>query len=384
MGSRRWKVISFNVAIIAVTTAVHQRTLSRHLDEVVGFSWSTGLVDFLRINSQGLMVLVLLSLLFEFTRYDELKEYLTSRDSQVEHQLTTMLLRQEPRSLVSYSIASFHAAPEAEVSSLTNMVAPKEAVFRDASMNVHLRRSDSSDFYWYDSEFRFTTDQREILFAVTNRTTLVDSLLTRVPLLVEAWSHHDGRDLSQVSSTSDYVSIIESVRHSDGTVSDRLLKMTRVPAAQSLSYYSDGEPLPDSDVALFSYQFPREDWAREHSISLRMVSKCPTSDTYTYWIASRTMYLKQLSFDARDLLHADSRLQFCLHPCLGLHRTTDANEEASGRMRLYVNSWIVRGQGAFVTWKLRDRSEDSIRTLAGQASELIARTRGEWPMSDRR
>jgi hypothetical protein len=102
------------------------------------------------------------------------------------------------------------------------------------------------------------------------------------------------------------------------------------------------------DVALLRADIPRAATDRPSRVSLRLTSPMARSDHYCSWVAERPTFLKKMTFDASGMkLDKDER--FTLQPCFR-GPATEPKKPRDNFYEIFVNGWIVRGQGALLVW----------------------------------
>ena len=340
-----YRKIVYYTLVIIIVWAVNSDKLEGLLDTLVGIQWSGPVISLLRNNTQGFLIILLLSIYIEYVGGWNNRQYFKKLNGKIDSLIDkSELVNVGKREDLTTIVKRYYSTND--VAGLTNIIFDKKESYSNVSVLYRLRNSDvGEDYYSLRYEIEFNSNIKEFVFAFVHSASLQDSL--------SAESDKIG-DIFVLSSPDSFKEEIERIIEYDAFNFNGLVKSNNggdyvkgvVEKVNKNDYH---KYIPnhyhDYDVELFRVDTSAMTAARFcYSFECTM-SK---SEHYLYWNADRPMLIDSIKVDATGFSF-DSRKDFILNPCLvnGKQRVIDQDRDI---YTIRVNDWVVRGQGLVFSW----------------------------------
>lgn len=341
--------LAFYGSLVGVIILIQSPVGQKLADATLGFEWSAPIFHFLRANTQGFLLLFLLSLFFDlFARRDLerlLEKHRLFSAETIENQLAQLVA---PRALVEHGLESMYPTIPSFRRAIDALDLEKPP-FTRVTVDIHLTTSKEQPArnctFNLNYSFDATLDRFRVAFTASANITetliasgLVDEVITleREAELAEV-DDHKIADIQLVRIEGDHVNRLEFKRLSDRKVR-RLLGST-LPEGQK-------------DCALFEAKAQAKT-PGQCRFKFSNTCELSVSEGYCYWTSPRTLFLSTLTIDTSRFPNRD-QWSFIFQPFLGNARLATDAMLGPDRYSLDLQEWIVRGQGVAVIWSSKN------------------------------
>jgi hypothetical protein len=314
-------------------------------DASLGFAWSAPVFRFLRENTEGLLLLFLLSLYFDlFARRDLarlLERYRISNQRVLEDQLTDLL---DPTTLIQRGLGALYPTIPSFPRAIEALDLTKPP-FSNVSVDIHLTASTSEPDRncVFNLTYAFDATIATFRVAFTSSTNLTETLIS-TGIVDDVVTLDREADLEALEGNKE--ASIE-LFHIKGDQAERLtFKKMSDRKVRGLTRALLGEVGEGSVFFEAKVQEPRDGRSR-----FRFTNRCElaVSEGYCYWTTPRTLFLSTLTIDTSRFPNR-GRWSFIFQPFLGNARLATFALLGPDRYVLDLQEWIVRGQGIAVIW----------------------------------
>jgi hypothetical protein len=189
----------------------------------------------------------------------------------------------------------------------------------------------------------------EIMIALTADPVSASAISVKYPKLLEVISVGNRMGEMRERAAGYVKRSTLSIKESHGGYQPIPLKIVNLREKRELIELPLG--IRHEDIALLRPTVPISLPSRS-TFRLSLTFSTSASEKYAYWSADRTVYLRSIYFDGRDLSAVSEHgLKVIPVPFLGaLDRPDMYPEGDSGVVRIEVNGWVVQGQGVCILW----------------------------------
>jgi len=350
-------LIYYSVIIVIIYLS-NSGLLQSVLNAVVGIKWSDPIVNFIKINTQGLIIILLLSIYLE---------YIKKPDDKILH-LKSDLLKELPNMIkqtlmaggfisegedqaILTRILKAHYGEDVNVNNLANTVLSSRVFYTDVSVsNKLIGHKENPELYDLEYEIDFKASINEFVIALVCSSHLQDRISSSCTKI---------NDVLVFSSQSSFVDNVNKIKNSEqsfrvviesteGLSNHRNCKFNEVNKNEYRNYLHDIHEDEFKNISLLRAKIPSDVKIINYLLSLTF--KMHKEDHYCYWVADRPMYLNKIGFDATQLNYKDKTV-FIFQPFFMNLSGIIQNPSQSSIFSLDVHNWVVKGQGAFLTWR---------------------------------
>lgn len=341
---------SLLATIALINTPVPRIVVSAILNPDAGEAVARSLASI----TKDLVLVLLISLYFEWARTKEQSELLRGIDRKID------TMREESRTATAPSVRDLvltSAAPEELVrtaldrhiphtndkSSLVSLVLSPRPAHHDVSMSLRVERVEDGVAH-VSNLVEMTMPRGLILIAATTSPTHSAALSAACPQLFEVTALP--RLVPFAEAVKAYGAQLECyVERPQGGA--RRAEFRRVPANGVRKYISLPVGMVDSELALFVADLSHES---TEFVRVRQYFRWSQdlSEHFIYWYADRPTFVRSITVDVRELLRNGAQ-DVVVHAFLGGLGSLmlDANE---GHLSTRLDRWVVQGQGVVAVW----------------------------------
>ncbi|MEI4233256.1 hypothetical protein [Roseovarius sp. D22-M7] len=336
----------FFIILIAFIAVLQWDGLSDLLDGILGgIQWSGRIVSFLQENTQGLILLLLIGLFFEFK--DGCK---SSHDYIAKHEIGTTsynllksaIVTSEGKALAQLGFAKLYGE-EAATQMVENLFIESDVL---KALDVSLALQETKNAFLIDVELSYETPDNRFLVAVSRSTGLIESLLATGEVNEAFYSNDPNLGIP--------ATIKRIPKFYDSNSKDvELLNMEKLPAKQKRKI-ARRIGLPGTlidDFELFEEvnsisEIPNKQLAR-FVINYRISQSkgCP----FAYWMNDRISLVRQVKIDVKALAPKQQNA-VKVHRFMASSRWRAETQFHNGVCVIPLDLWSVPGDGIVVTW----------------------------------
>jgi hypothetical protein len=323
----------------------------------VGLEWSRAIFTFLKQNTQGLILLLLLEFYLEVIREDRTRETIQQGADRLSNDIKSLgsNVREEAIRLTSDAELIEKALQRrygtaANVASLVSTVLSNKPWYDDVYVDVTLEDSPEEPHrYRLSYHMVFTAAIDEFVVALTTKATVEETLLASSTLINRIYVTSDRLGLEEtIRAFADSVTLdVGTVSPNSGTQVNRTL--SRIPRKDYGRYVGTTKGLTAKDFVLLGVPLQGPPGSSRR-LSVRLSFLHNVSDHYWYWKAERPMFLRRITFDCSRFGKPGVR-RFNLQPFLGGNDTAHVAERSPGKFVLPGEKWVVEDQGAMILWR---------------------------------
>lgn len=335
----RRRVATLLGATIAVTFAVQWPDLSGFLDDLVGLDWSSGIVQFLRQNTQGLIVFVMLGLFFEWSGLRQTAEE-AHRESRTALRLLEDTLRSSSgRPLMELGLASIYGEQAARQFS--------NNLFRDCNVLKNVRVSITvlphPSGYEIEAELSYSCDQKVFVAAVVNSPSLSEALL-RTGVVSEVFVVTE-----ECKGVPAVVTRIDDDPRSGEKIVSEIAFDELTGSRKSRLFSGVNLKIPMDSFRVYSGRSDKKGSLAEYTYRITHRAHQPSAEAFTFWMNDRVIQIDSVDVNLRALGEEVFK-KARLYRFLASSQWTANLGFETGRCILPLNTWSVAGDGIFVTW----------------------------------
>jgi hypothetical protein len=334
--SRRLTIatVALTILVIVINT-VH---LTHVLDGALGFHWSAGLVKFLRSNTQGLVVLIVLAIIYQYAGLE-----ITSRD-----QLEALkAARQFEQAVLDHAGADFLIATglsqlmehDAATAFTTRLMLDRPQM-RSTTVSVEvLPLAGRDDIVTLRHRVECQWQSGRVLFALLRHHSDVAAVIRCLPEVTETRVH-----------VSTHSPSFDDVKASKTLATDNPFQCLsgagwRVPPLQALGARTVQGLAGRAGVRLEDIAFFEGKVESASRLAILNVQDQEASTRWTWWQADRMIEVQSVIVDVSALQIANPTLQVFWRPTdVGHHQPWPGRWEFGSPM------WLTPGDGLCVMW----------------------------------
>lgn len=338
--SRRTRILIFNAVLLALIIASQTGWLADALNATLGFHWAGGISKFMKDNTQGLVILLVLSWYADVITHP--KE--TRGLSEMEQVLATS----DGRALLKYSL-KHGLGTDVGTDTLAKSLLPARPYYFDTTVSISLEPADRKPGYHVrDYNIIFSTTMSELLFAITDYPKTTQIIFDEIPQIADVASLQGALNDTGLDAASELIDSSVSISVIEDASSSSVRKyLTAVPMNEGLRYLRPGSTLPAQSFRLFRCDLGAGSALRRVSLRTRLLYG--SSDPYDIWMVDRPIFVKWYDVDVSRFPQKQN-FTFTLHPFLVGARNAQDAEYAPGRFHLEIENWLMPGQGLALTW----------------------------------
>ena len=342
--SPRFRVTLFLCGIIAITAAVQWHGLSIFLDDLAGgLPWSSGLVDLLRTNTQGMIVFILLGLFLEWSGIRQSAAERHRESEVVQRLLGRALLSSPGRALLESGLESIYGADAAR--QFSRNLFREGSILRNVSVNIAVSKNVNNDFV-VDIDLSYRTGQNRFLVTVAKNPAHIESLL-HTGLVAEGFSVQEKTDV--VPAT---IRMVEEDKHS-GEKAVHELTFHEITGRQRAALFRSARLADVGDaVRIFETKSNKPKLKNATSDCLYRVSYRHTQTRempYTHWMNDRVSQINHIEVDLGGLgkeVYQKAKIFSFISSVQG---SSGLNPD-TGICLIPLNTWCIAGDGVVVVW----------------------------------
>ncbi|MFN3169139.1 MAG: hypothetical protein ACE37E_00425 [Hyphomicrobiales bacterium] len=332
--------------LLILIAALQWPGLPGFLDGILGgIEWSSGIVAFLKENTQGLILLLLIGLFFEFRdrKSSSYIEQAAAESQTVSYGLLkNAISASEGSALTEIGLSKLYGVDAAR--QMTQNLFVDLEVLKNLDLYIKINESDE-DFH-IDIELSYETNYDKFLVAVSRDTALIEKLLSSGEVNEAFYSN--SRDL-EIPAT------IKRIADGDGLDPKgvELMKM-KVSSSRRKQKIASRTNLPKSSVEDFelyeeiSPAFKTLTRRRARfviSYQIKQSKNC----TYTYWMNDRISLIREIKIDI-SAVSEQYRESIKLHRFMASSRWKAEVQFHNEVCVMPLDLWSVPGDGLVITW----------------------------------
>jgi len=366
------KIIYFSV-LISLLYLTNSGDLEKILDYAIGTKWSEPIVFFLKSNTQGLIVILLVTIYLDYIKENPNKKIgeIVNSLSIIKENINAIKTKQASTESVlnglNEHIRIIREKEEDEIENikknikklykidningLINLLISKKPLYFDVSVYYEIR-DHKTNHNLYNLYYRidFTSSIKEYILAIVEYASLqsiISATSTRISdvLTIPAKKHEDQEYTKMINDKSCF-SVIES--SSDNYTIERGLVLTEIQKDHYKHYLNEIDERYYNDIVLYKCDLNDLKDPVRYSVKFPPLTM-NKNDHYVYWTSDRLMFLKSITFDARDFSYENCRLN--LHPLFACYKGDIPDMDRDNYFCFNINSWIIGGQGAIFSWR---------------------------------
>jgi hypothetical protein len=351
LSPRKARVIIFNVALVALIVAVQTSWFSAFLDDILGLKWSSSIVGFLKQNTQGLIIILLLELYATWVLSSDKRESVTLSRSELSEIATTVLASRDARSLVEAGFKQFLGTSDG-VHSLVDRLLPPHPFFRDTTVLITYQPIDgSTDQVRWQQHLTFTAAIDKLHVVVTNSRLTTQSVFANFPEATEVYTMTQGMSLDGAAALVQQRLKVDVSAPDTGRIEpNRRLTFQELSPSQRRGFVQTRSTLDPETVRIFRANteiVPSVDGMRQFSFLVEDTRNL--SQRYSLWMVERPVYVRSITFDFSRLLDAD-KFDFQFIPFFMVVRNSHTPDLDENRYRFDIDAWLTSGQGIIAVW----------------------------------
>lgn len=342
MWTVRRKVLVAGMVIMIFTIILNLEGADRWFDGMIGIPWSSSIVAFLKQNTQGLIVIVLLTLWYEYVGLERPRQAEREERKSLERFFHTVSTHGNSHYLIRRGIESQNSSNQ-PIDQLVNLIATPGPVINSCSVRIHLRQVEANvvevrhhaEFEWDGNPFRYAiVDSSETLNRVNS--VLPDVLETTVRI-------DSKRPLTDVAAEIVANSPFTALPASAETA--RPIALNRVSGRELRQIH---KRLGTNNQSLILLESVNIKTKGEYRLRVSHLQRHAMSTSLAWWMADRPTYVSRIYIDATGLgddHSLDRLLIFC-------GNFVASGEWISRNCWEATNvGWMVSGQGVVLHWQ---------------------------------
>jgi len=344
MTQARRRILLLCLGVSATTTLVQWNGASAFLDGLVGLPWSQGLVEFLRGETKGLVILVLFTLYFEFVGLNISKEGDRNRSEATNALLAAALEATPNRALMHYCLEKEYGSGAA--GHLVAQVMRSSATLNNLSVRIRVRRTPQNDFQ-VTVQYSYEAMIPRYLIGVTDNPLHGEALLA-TGKLAEVFVVYDPTDTHEPPVHIDCLRITPTGPELLGKLNFALLSDTQKRAL----FKTEKTASQLTQLMVFEGRLPQARMPKTGDLVQYKVTHNSLQQPaypYTFWVSDRVLYINSVEIDLSALGPATwekARIQFFVTALPWLAGVTPKE----GVWSFPLQAWLVAGQGFVVIW----------------------------------
>ncbi|MEM8988267.1 MAG: hypothetical protein AAGC95_16245 [Pseudomonadota bacterium] len=312
-------------------------------DGILGLSWSKEIVSFLKENTQGLIVFILMALYLEFFGIDGPTGEKNKRSANLEELLDRTTRHSPSQALLLSGLDGLFGASAAN--HIEKNVFRDMSVLRHFSLNI-LVKEDSEANYKIDVNWSYETDSKDFLVAMTTDPLCAEALLS-TGLIAEVFV---------VEAMAEKVpATIQRYAESKGLNENTLenLEFKKLSTRKSNKVLASAS-LKNSTQPIHIFEAPNfhPNNNRRHDsckIGIRYSTTQSSVYPYIFWMGDRIIELETIGIDLSNLppqKYKNSKVHFFIS---ALQYPANVSPQ-NGVWSFPLHTWLVPGQGILVVW----------------------------------
>lgn len=342
----------FYISLIAFLILINSGALSFLLDNVLGFTWSSPITDFLEKNSQGFLVVFLLALFWDFfyKGSSEQSNKISTMLSKIVNILEQCDIKHSNLNKVIEKKIQEHYGIVTNVSNLIDIVISQKNLHSGVNVSYKLRNLESDNKYSLRYQYSFVTSDDEFYIAFLTSSDLQDQLSASSNVFFDMFVFSDlgGMD-ENIKRMKDEGFYIKSITEKDGMTMEKKAHFKKIPKTSYSQILPSWFDNTSSDISIYKASFDILEKKPTRYIYTQVYTM-DVSDNYCYWVSDRTLFLQKFKIDLEEFLDTDAKFTF--QPFMANSIRLDSmNNIGQSMYDLNVNNWVVKGQGVLIIWR---------------------------------
>jgi len=344
----RTRVLIFVAALAALTALVQWHSFSNLLDDTLGLRWSADIVDFLRRNTQGLVLLALVTLFYEFVGFESSGEETRRRDFALNELLSTALASAPNNALIQYGLEREHGDPSA--GALSRYLLSDGALLREFVVSIRVQPDGSQFLVTIGLQYKATVERYVV--AITSDPLVVE-LMSVAREVTETFVVPPGQVQLAPNAAGSAVTISAvTVNDAHDAGTRAALTFKPLPERQRRRLLRDAGITRDDSAAKLYVAEPMKDLrlpGRATELRYAVSFTASRSRGHTFWASDRPLHVRSIEVDL-SALSASQVAGAEVHLFVGTVGWAPGVDGAAGRWLFPLDRWVVAGQGVFVVW----------------------------------
>lgn len=345
--------VLFFVGVLAVAIGVLQWSgLPTVLDNLLGLEWSKSVVAFLKANTQGLIIIAILTLFFEFIGFDRSREAEREEAAQIQELLNDAVSSSTGAALARMGLRREYGDKAGQ--QLSSIINQNSQILKDLVVRISIGTREE-DVVVARTRLSYHCNTERFTVAFVTEPLAIPVLNTAMPHLNEILVVTPSQLAAKPGEPGAAISVSVIAKHAsrDWRASLKFTELSDKKLAAALK--KGGAAAPDFGCKLFEAHPARDLGINQKGITdLRFTIdyevEVDTDFPYTFWTADRPLHIREIEVDMRGLPQAQrAGAKVQLH--LGSVPWTNVPTSATGVWHFPVDCWAVNGQGIFVLWR---------------------------------
>jgi hypothetical protein len=339
MSKARHRIVIFCSVVAAISILVQSPKLPVILDSALGgVSWSKGIVNFLKSQTQGLLLLIWLSLYLEFIGLEKSKDRERKEKEELFNLLEIALKASSPAVLFRQSLESQYGE-EALAQQLTGSIIRPTPILKNFRVRSKVTRSSNKNF---NIELTYNYEAKIPRYIVA---------LTDEPLQAEALlSTGKFAEVFIVQKTINNSPILPFTVKCYRKTQDRVellgnLNFSKLSNDEKKKLFTGTAELFEGKIDRVHLIKPTDTIQYTVVYTNIQESRYP----YTFWLSDRVLYLSHVEVDLSALgqeVYNLARIHFFMATVESVAKETPSD----GVWFFNLDKWLVNGQGFIVFW----------------------------------
>jgi hypothetical protein len=367
---------AFFAAVVLLLVAIGQEWLHPVFAVILSDHSADDLQKYLSDNTQGLFIVLLVTLFFDVARArpeeqvlvtladdvrranDEIQTTLSAALDDLEQHSTREALELATPPRLVYTALSRIYGRTSQTQALVDALLPGLPLHKDVSVNHFLAAADERGRLWLNTEIKLTlTDASEYVAAYTSETPLGNMMSSLCTALNDVWVYPDPAALhvavETAQSNHDTLRAVDLPDAGGGTAS---LPLVPVPAEEYAAYLApiSRELYSTESVVLLRASLPPT--SESVRLVLQLRSKIRIGDHFVFWKADRPTLLKGVSFDWSNW-RPIPETRFSIRPFFRVGTPNFPVRAEQLRVSLDLDHWVLPGEGVILIWREADAGQ---------------------------
>lgn len=349
------KKYSFFFLLFVFITLINSSHLEPFLDNLIGISWSSGFVGFLKTNTQGFLVLFLISLYFEIIRSKKTTAHFSSTEIFLSNGVVDVLAKIDIRNIFKILLGQFYPKNSAnnDMDSLVDIVLPEKNIYTDVRVKYTLTDSETDESkYILKYEIEFTSNLNEYVIAIVAHSEIQERISNTCPKICDVITiptlHSSFDDFQRIASQ---INITKIGKDSSGNSIKTPLKLMQLTSKSQILKYTKGISNDEIEKMIILFEKLNSN-INDHSTILVSTPEIQLdkSDHYVYWIADRPMWVNCIEFDFSKFTFGGKK-NFNVQPIIPSYKCCTNSTMTESKFTILIHNWLVNGNGIIFSWR---------------------------------
>ena len=347
--SENLKLIFYYLILIAIIVSINSGGFEIFLNWVVGVAWSKPIIDILKSSSQGLIILLLLSIYLNFVKNDS-KKYM-DKIKRIEDILTKSYWEKSDKKEILRNILKQKLGDRYDVSNIISSIFTEKIIYNDVELNFKLENiSTNNDKYLLTTKQIFKAEISEFIFAFTHDVLIETTVKSICPKINDIFVFSDMESMKNITIDiiNDKVSFICISKSNGGTTNSVSCPFLRIPNYKTKKYLGKFKIEKENDIVLIKAKIPKN--CRDSYFKLQYIYTMSKLDHYFFWTADRIQFLKTINIDVSSFSFSNKD-RYIFQPFIMNMNLSSYNKNISDSFSLDIHNWVLNSQGFIFTWR---------------------------------